>query len=78
MAEMLLNKKGVDIVGVCDLHPDRVGKDMYEVVGIDRGDRAPVIINGDIDEVLTEGCCDVCLVQLTHSLKKHSHVLNLY
>jgi len=70
MAEMLLNKKGVDIVGVCDLHPDRVGKDMYEVVGVDRGDRAPVIINGDIDEVLTEGCCDVCLCATDSFTKK--------
>lgn len=70
MAEMLLSKKGVDIVGVCDLHPDRVGKDIYEVLGVERGDRAPVIINGNIDEVLTEGCCDVCLCATDSFTKK--------
>lgn len=26
MARMLLKKKGVDIVGVCDLHPERAGR----------------------------------------------------
>lgn len=61
MAKMLLNKKGVDIVGVCDMHPERVGKDIHEVLGVERGDRNPVIINDKIEEVLTEKCCDVCL-----------------
>ncbi len=61
MAEMLLTKQGVDIVGICDLHPERVGKSMYEVLGVAQGDRPSVIINDSIDEVLTEGCCDVCL-----------------
>ncbi|WBW99567.1 2,4-diaminopentanoate dehydrogenase [Oceanirhabdus sp. W0125-5] len=61
MARMLLNKKGVEIVGVCDMHPERVDKDMYEVLGVERGDRKPVIINKNIEEVLTEKCCDLCL-----------------
>lgn len=61
MAKMILNKKGIEIVGVCDRHDTRVGKDMYEVLGVERGDRAPVIINPNIEEVLTEGCCDVAL-----------------
>lgn len=61
MAKMLLNKKGVEIVGVCDRHESRVGKDIFELLEIERGDRKPVIVNDNIDEVLTEGCCDVCL-----------------
>lgn len=61
MARVLLNKKGVEIVGVCDRNEERIGKDMYEVLGVERGDRKPVIINPNIEEVLTEGCCDVCL-----------------
>ena len=44
MAEMLLKKKGVEIVGVCDRNAARVGKDMYELLGVERGDRKPVII----------------------------------
>ncbi|WP_432665379.1 2,4-diaminopentanoate dehydrogenase [Wukongibacter baidiensis] len=61
MAEMLLNKKGVEIVGVCDRNEARVGKDMYEVLGVERGDRKPVIISSNIEEVVTEKSCDVCL-----------------
>jgi len=61
MAKMLLNKKGVEIVGVCDVSPDKVGKSIYDVLGVDRGDRPEVIIKGNIEEVLTEKCCDVCL-----------------
>lgn len=61
MAKMLLNKKGIEIVGVCDRNAARVGKDMYEVLGIDRAGRQPVIINSNIDEVISEKSCDVCL-----------------
>lgn len=61
MAKMLLKKKGIEIVGVCDMHPDRVGKDIHEVLGVERKEHKPVIINGNIEEVLTEKCCDVVL-----------------
>src|SRR6056297_2410173 len=61
MAKMLLNKKGVDIVGVCDRNEKRVGKSLYEVLDVKKGDKPEVIINDNIEEVLTEGCCDVCL-----------------
>jgi 4-hydroxy-tetrahydrodipicolinate reductase len=61
MAKMLLKKKGVEIVGVCDLHPDRAGRDIYEILNVSRDERPEVIINGNIEEVLTERCCDICL-----------------
>lgn len=61
MAKMLLTKKGVDIVGVCDMHPARVGKSIFEILGVEKGNRKDVIINDKIDEVLTEKGCDICL-----------------
>ncbi len=61
MARMILNKKGIEIVGVCDMHPDRMGKDMFDVLKVDRAGRKSVIINGKIEEVLTEKCCDIAL-----------------
>lgn len=61
MARMLLNKKGIDIVGVCDMHPQREGKSIFEVLGIDRGIREDVIIRKNIDEVISEKSCDICL-----------------
>ncbi|SNS33473.1 4-hydroxy-tetrahydrodipicolinate reductase [Anaerovirgula multivorans] len=62
MAEMLLKKKGVEIVGICDRNEARVGKDMYEVLGIERGDNQPVIIANNIEDVLVEGAVDVALL----------------
>jgi 4-hydroxy-tetrahydrodipicolinate reductase len=61
MARMLLNKKGVDIVGVCDRNAKRAGKSMYEYLGVERGNRKDVIINANVDEVIAEGAADVVL-----------------
>lgn len=61
MAKMLLTKKGVDIVGVCDRNPARVGKSIYELLGVERGNRPDVIVNPEIDEVISEKSCDICL-----------------
>lgn len=70
MARMLLKKKGVEIVGVCDRHPDRVNKDIFEVLGIERGDRKSVIINENIEEVVSEKAVTYAYVLQTHLHKK--------
>ncbi len=59
MAKMLLNKKGVDIVGAIDIG-NKLGKSMYEIIGVERGDRAEVIV-GTPEEVIKEKSADVCL-----------------
>lgn len=60
MAKMLLKKKGVDIVGVC-ARGEKIGKSMYELLAMERRDRPEVIINSDIEKILTETNPDVCL-----------------
>jgi len=62
MAEVLLRKQGVDIVGVCDIHPDRVGKSMFDVLGVSKGDRKDVVIKGDITKVIKKQSADVVLL----------------
>lgn len=62
MAEVLLRKQGVDIVGVCDIHPDRVGKSMFEVLGVPMGDRKDVVIKNDITKVIKKNSADVVLL----------------
>ena len=62
MAEVLLRKQGVDIVGVCDIHPDRVNRSIFEVLGVDRAGRADVTIRGDIHQVISRKSCDVVLL----------------
>ncbi len=60
MARMLLKKKGVDIVGGIDIGA-KLGKSLYEVVGVERGDREEVIV-GTKEEVITEKAADVVLL----------------
>lgn len=62
MANMLLKKKGVEIVGVCDMHPEKVNKSMYEVLGIERGNRKDVIIGDRPEEIIKEGAADIVLI----------------
>ena len=62
MAEVLLRKKGVDVVGVCDVHPDRAGRSMFDVLGVPRGDRTDVIIEREIGSVIGPRSADVVLL----------------
>ena len=62
IAKVLLRKKGVDIVGVCDIHPARVGSSIYELLEIDRGSRYDVLVNPKIEEVVHNGNCDICVI----------------
>ncbi len=62
MADMLLKKQGVDIVGVCDRDPNKVGKSMYDVLGAVQGERPDVVIKDNIEDVVTPKCADVALL----------------
>lgn len=52
IARVLLRKKGVEICGACDIHPDRAGRSLFEVLDLERGDHPDVTIEPDIDQVL--------------------------
>jgi len=62
MAEMLLTKKGVSITGVCDLHPDLVGKPLYEVLEMKKNDANQTLISEDINSLLNKEKCDIVLL----------------
>lgn len=62
MAKVLVDKKGIDVVAVCDRNKARVGRSMYEVLGVDRGEREEVILDPDLDKVLDGKNVDVMLV----------------
>ena len=59
MADMLLKKKGVDIVGAVG-RGDKVGKSMFDYINTERGDRPDVII-GTPEDVIKPGAADVVL-----------------
>ena len=62
IANMLLTKKGVDIVGAVEIG-DRVGKSMFDlpIIEHERGDRDDVIM-GTAEDVIKPGAADVVIV----------------
>jgi 2,4-diaminopentanoate dehydrogenase len=70
MAKLLSIKKGVEIVGVCDLHPDLIGKNVYDIIQVDGFDA--VHISNNIDQLLATSKADVCLLA-TDSFVKASY-----
>ena len=62
IANMLLKKKGVDIVGAVEIG-DRVGKSMFDlpIIEVERGDREDVIM-GTAEDVIKPGAADVVIV----------------
>lgn len=61
MARMILGKKGIEIMGICDKHPERVGRDIHDVLKLESADHPPVTIKDNMEDVLSGGDCDVVL-----------------
>ena len=62
MADMILTKKGIEITGVCDLHPDLVNKSIFNALESKKGDHNEVIVSDNIDDLLENKKCDVVLL----------------
>ncbi|MDR3215228.1 MAG: NADP-binding protein [Bacilli bacterium] len=70
MASMLLKKEGVEIVGICDTHPDRLGKNFKDVLNLKNHHHADVIIEGDIDALIKKTNADIALLATDSFTKK--------
>ncbi len=70
IAKVLMRKKGVVITGVCDIHPQRVGKSIYEIAGVERGSRPDVKVSPDIEKVAARGNADICVIATDSFTKK--------
>ncbi|MDD4596247.1 MAG: 2,4-diaminopentanoate dehydrogenase [Candidatus Izemoplasmatales bacterium] len=62
MAKMILNKTGMEIVGVCDRNPNYIGKNIYSILGSNQMDRPDVIVKADIAEVVSKASCDLVIL----------------
>lgn len=62
IAKVLLRKKGVDIVGVCDIHPERVNRSIYDILGVEKNDRPDVVVCSEIEKVVHDANCDICVL----------------
>ena len=68
MAEMILKKKGIEIVGVVG-RGAKLGKSMYDYLSVERGDNPDIKI-GTYEEVITEKAADVVLICTDSFVKK--------
>ncbi len=68
VAKVLLRKKGVEITGVCDIHPDRVNKSIFALLGAERGEHNDVIVNPSIEQAVRGA--DVCVIATDSFTKK--------
>lgn len=69
ITKTLLSKQGIEITGVCDNHPERVGKSVYELLSMDRTDNKDIIIKATIDEVLADPA-DICVIAINSFVEK--------
>ncbi len=72
IAEMVLKKKGIEVIGVCDINPAIVGKEVHEVLEIPRNEDHPeVFIKDKFEDIVKDGNCDVALLA-TDSFTKNA------
>lgn len=69
MAEMLLEKQGVEIVGVVARGP-KIGMSMYEILDVEKGDRKDLLMDS-YENVIKAGAADIVLI-CTDSFVKES------
>ena len=62
MGRMILNKKGFEIVGVCDANPNYIGKSIHEVLNLELGNNNPIYIESNINTILETKKIDICLL----------------
>jgi len=70
MADMLLTKQGVEITGVCDLHPDLVNTSIFNHLEEAQGNHQDVVVSDDIDSLLDNENCDLVLLCTDSFTKK--------
>ncbi|MFX0203348.1 MAG: Gfo/Idh/MocA family oxidoreductase [Candidatus Hodarchaeota archaeon] len=67
ITKVVLEKKGLKIVGAIDIAKDKVGRDLGEIIGI--GKKLGVIVTDDPDSLFTKIEADVALVATTSHTK---------
>ncbi|MGQ9530079.1 MAG: NAD(P)H-dependent amine dehydrogenase family protein [Candidatus Bathycorpusculaceae bacterium] len=67
IAKFLLEKEGVEIVGAIDVAKDKVGKDLGEVLGLEK--KVGVKVSDDVDDVLSKTKPDITIHATSSFLK---------
>ena len=57
IATMVLGKKGFTIVGAIDMDPSKVGKKLYEVLGVEANEDNSCIVTKNAEDVIKKWLC---------------------
>jgi len=68
IAKFLLEKEGVEIVGAIDIAEDKVGKDLGEILGLDK--QLGIVVSNDPDAVFSRVKADIMVHATTSFLKQ--------
>ncbi len=68
IAKFLLEKEGVEIVGAIDVAKDKVGKDLGEILGLDK--QLGIVVSNDPDAVFSRVEADIMVHATTSFLKQ--------
>lgn len=68
IARVLMNRKGVELTGVCDTAPDKAGRSIYALLGEERGERPDAVVTDDIHALLSRRP-DLCVVATNSFVK---------
>ncbi len=61
IADMILNKEGFEIVGVCDNNPKLIGNNFVDYLS-DLSIKEPVFISNDIDDIIANNKIDIAII----------------
>ncbi|MFW5889251.1 MAG: 2,4-diaminopentanoate dehydrogenase [Bacillota bacterium] len=62
MAKMILKKQGFEIVGVCDLYKEYIGKSIFDILKIKNPQAKDIIVSDNIDSILKNKKPDIVLL----------------
>ncbi|MBE3579632.1 2,4-diaminopentanoate dehydrogenase [Caldanaerobacter subterraneus] len=67
IAKMILSKKGMEIVGAIDTDPNKIGKDLNELLGTNS---KSVYVTSNPDEVIRKGSADIAVIATSSYVEK--------
>lgn len=70
IARVLLEKEGVTVVGACDIDPRKVGRSIYDLLGVEQGERPDAFVTDDISALVNKDKCDICVIATDSFTKK--------
>ena len=67
IASLILRKKGLKIVGAIDASPEKIGRDLGEVIGVEK--RLDIPVSGDSERILSTTDADIAIHATSSFLK---------